>query len=164
MKQGVITNGRVRLLLAKGHSCYRQRRAGERKRKSVRGCIVDANLSALACIIVKKGYINKALIYSFLSLFSGEQEIEGLTDKIIPRRLGPKRATKIRRLFNLTKDDDVRKYVIRRTIPAKEGKCHLYSFSEQIFLHFFETYRNVHFMTSYLRFHRKAWNGSMSLT
>ncbi|KAI1728415.1 ribosomal protein s6e domain-containing protein [Ditylenchus destructor] len=106
MKQGVITNGRVRLLLAKGHSCYRQRRAGERKRKSVRGCIVDANLSALACIIVKKG----------------EQEIEGLTDKIIPRRLGPKRATKIRRLFNLTKDDDVRKYVIRRTIPAKEGK------------------------------------------
>ena len=55
-------------------------------------------------------------------MFLGDQEIEGLTDKIIPRRLGPKRATKIRRLFNLTKDDDVRKYVIRRTIPAKEGK------------------------------------------
>jgi len=44
-----------------------------------------------------------------------------LTDKIVPRRLGPKRATKIRRLFNLTKEDDVRKYVIRRTLPAKEG-------------------------------------------
>lgn len=55
MKQGVLTNGRVRLLLSKGHSCYRQRRTGERKRKSVRGCIVDANLSALALIIVKKG-------------------------------------------------------------------------------------------------------------
>jgi len=106
MKQGVITNSRVRLLLSKGHSCYRQRRKGERKRKSVRGCIVDANLSALALIIVKKG----------------EQEIEGLTDKVVPRRLGPKRATKIRRLFNLGKDDDVRKYVIRRTLPAKEGK------------------------------------------
>ncbi|VDM32157.1 unnamed protein product [Toxocara canis] len=55
MKQGVLTNGRVRLLLSKGHSCYRSRRAGERKRKSVRGCIVDANLSALALVIVKKG-------------------------------------------------------------------------------------------------------------
>lgn len=106
MKQGVITNGRVRLLLSKGHSCYRQRRKGERKRKSVRGCVVDANLSALACIIVKKG----------------DNEIEGLTDRVVPRRLGPKRATKIRRLFNLSKEDDVRKYVIRRTIPAKEGK------------------------------------------
>lgn len=55
MKQGVLTNTRVRLLLSAGHSCYRPRRTGERKRKSVRGCIVDANLSVLACSIVKKG-------------------------------------------------------------------------------------------------------------
>ena len=55
MKQGILTNNRVRLLLSKGHSCYRSRRSGERKRRSVRGCIVDANLSALALIIVKKG-------------------------------------------------------------------------------------------------------------
>ncbi|KAM4859079.1 small ribosomal subunit protein eS6-like [Thomomys bottae] len=47
MKQGVLTHGRVRLLLSKGHSCYRPRKTGERKRKSVRGCIVDANLSVL---------------------------------------------------------------------------------------------------------------------
>jgi|UniRef100_A0AC35GN35 small subunit ribosomal protein S6e len=108
MKQGVLTNGRVRLLLSKGHSCYRPRRAGERKRKSVRGCIVDANLSALSLIVVKKG----------------EQEIEGLTDSQVPRRLGPKRATRIRRLFNLSKTDDVRDYVIRRTYPEheKDGK------------------------------------------
>lgn len=46
---------RVRLLLSKGHSCYRPRRTGERKRKSVRGCIVDSNLSVLALVIVKKG-------------------------------------------------------------------------------------------------------------
>ena len=39
----------------KGHSCYRPRRTGERKRKSVRGCIVDANLSVLNLVIVKKG-------------------------------------------------------------------------------------------------------------
>jgi small subunit ribosomal protein S6e len=55
MKQGVLTNQRVRLLLSKGHSCYRPRRTGERKRKSVRGCIVDANLSVLSLAIVKPG-------------------------------------------------------------------------------------------------------------
>lgn len=55
MKQGVLTNGRVRLLLSKGHSCFRPRRTGERRRKSVHGCIVDNNLSVLAMVIVKKG-------------------------------------------------------------------------------------------------------------
>jgi len=106
MKQGVLTNVRVRLLLSKGHSCYRPRRDGERKRKSVRGCIVDSNLSVLALVIVKKG----------------ENEIPGLTDNTIPRRLGPKRASKIRKLFNLSKQDDVRQFVIKRPLPVKEGK------------------------------------------
>jgi len=106
MKQGVLSNIRVRLLLSKGHSCYRPRRTGERKRKSVRGCIVDANLSVLSLMIVKKG----------------EAEIPGVTDVQIPRRLGPKRASKIRKLFNLTKEDDVRQYVIKRPLPQKEGK------------------------------------------
>jgi len=106
MKQGVLTNIRVRLLLSKGHSCYRPRRTGERKRKSVRGCIVDANLSVLSLVVVKKG----------------DQDIPGLTDVQIPRRLGPKRASKIRKLFNLSKEDDVRQYVIKRPLPQKEGK------------------------------------------
>jgi len=106
MKQGVLTNQRVRLLLSEGHSCYRPRRTGERKRKSVRGCIVDSNLSVLSLVIIKKG----------------EQEIPGLTDSTVPRRLGPKRASKIRKLFALTKQDDVRQYVVRRPLPAKEGK------------------------------------------
>jgi len=106
MKQGVLTNGRVRLLLNKGHTCYRPRRTGERKRKSVRGCIVDGNLAVLAMAIVKKG----------------EADIPGLTDNTIPRRLGPKRGSKIRKLFNLSKEDDVCQYVIKRPLPAKEGK------------------------------------------
>ncbi len=55
MKQGVLTTGRVRLLLAKGQSCFRPRRTGERKRKSVRGCIVDSNLAVLNLVVVKKG-------------------------------------------------------------------------------------------------------------
>jgi len=106
MKQGVLTSARVRLLLAKGHSCYRPRKRGERKRKSVRGCIVSSDLSVMNLVVVKKG----------------DNEIEGLTDTIKPRRLGPKRASKIRKLFNLSKDDDVRKYVIRRQITTKDGK------------------------------------------
>jgi len=36
--------------------------------------------------------------------------------------LGPKRASKIRKLYNLAKEDDVRRYVVRRPLPAKEGK------------------------------------------
>jgi len=105
MMQGVLTNGRVRLLLGANHKCYRPRRDGQRHRRSVRGCIVDANLSVLHLIIVKKG----------------ETEIPGLTDTTIPR-LGPKRAGKIRKLFNLEKDDDVRQYVVRRPIKLKEGQ------------------------------------------
>ncbi len=41
----------------------------------------------------------------------GEQELPGLTDEEKPRMRGPKRANKIRRLFNLSKEDDVRKCV-----------------------------------------------------
>jgi len=105
MKQGVLTNQRVRLLLSEGHSCYRTRRAGERKRKSVRGCIVSGDLSVVNLVVVKKG----------------DAEIDGLTNVSKPRRLGPKRASRIRKLFNLTKEDDVRKFVIRRQI-VKDGK------------------------------------------
>ncbi|RMJ19511.1 40S ribosomal protein S6-B [Fusarium euwallaceae] len=108
MKQGVMHPTRVRLLLSDGHSCYRPRRTGERKRKSVRGCIVGMDLSVLALSVVKQG----------------DADIPGLTDVVHPKRLGPKRATKIRKFFGLTKDDDVRKYVIRREVqPKGEGKA-----------------------------------------
>ena len=106
MKQGVLTNTRVRLLLRDGLSCYRARRTGERKRKSVRGCIVGPDLSVLNLVIVKKG----------------DNDIPGITDSTTPRRLGPKRANKIRALFNLDKTDDVRKFVIARTFENKKGK------------------------------------------
>jgi len=39
-----------------------------------------------------------------------------------PRRLGPKRASRIRKLFNLEKADDVKKFVIRRQIVKGEKK------------------------------------------
>jgi small subunit ribosomal protein S6e len=109
MKQGVLTADRVRLLMAKGTQGCRGygMRKGERYRKSCRGCIVSRHIAVLHLVIVKKG----------------NAEIEGLTDDQVPRRLGPKRASKIRKLFALSKGDDVRKYVIRRELPAKaEGK------------------------------------------
>ncbi|KAI9747811.1 MAG: 40S ribosomal protein S6 [Lichina confinis] len=106
MKQGVLHPTRVRLLLSAGHSCYRPRRDGERKRKSVRGCIVGMDLAVLALSIIKQG----------------DQDIPGLTDVVLPKRLGPKRATKIRKFFGLSKEDDVRKFVVRREVqPKKEG-------------------------------------------
>lgn len=105
MMQGVMIKGRVRLLLAKGAKLYRPRRVGERKRRSVRGCIVGPDLAVLNLVVVK----------------TGEQEIPGLTDTVVPRRLGPKRANNIRKLFALEKDADVRPFVVTRTIE-KNGK------------------------------------------
>jgi len=104
MKQGVLVPHRVRLLLSDGHSCYRERRKGERRRKSVRGCIVGPDISVLSLIIVKKG----------------DDELPGLTDNVLDKRLGPKRATKIRKFFNLSKEDDVRKYVVRREVKSQK--------------------------------------------
>jgi ribosomal protein S6E (S10) len=106
MRQGILTNTRVRLLCSKGAKAYRQRRAGERKRKSVRGCIVGHDISVLNLVVTELG----------------DKQIPGLTDETVPRRLGPKRANNIRKLFNLTKEDDVRKYVISRTFTNKQGK------------------------------------------
>lgn len=104
MMQGVLLPNRVRLLLTDNHSCYRASRAGERKRKSVRGCIVGSDIAVLSVVIVKQG----------------DNDVAGLTDNILPKRLGPKRATKIRRFFNLSKEDDVRKYVVRREVKSSK--------------------------------------------
>jgi len=104
MKQGVLLPHRVQLLLADGHSCYRPRRTGERKRKSVRGCIVGSDIAVLSLVIIKQG----------------DDPIPGLTENVLPKRLGPKRATKIRKFFNLNKEDDVRKFVIRREVTSKK--------------------------------------------
>jgi small subunit ribosomal protein S6e len=75
MKQGVLLPHRTRLLLSAGHSCYRARRTGERKRKSVRGAIYNVDIGVVSAIIVKQG----------------EADIAGLTDNVLPKRLGPKR-------------------------------------------------------------------------
>ena len=105
MKQGVITPRRVRLLLKAGSSCYRPRKDGERKRKTVRGCIISNEISALHLIVVQKG----------------PKDIAGLTDKVVPRRYGPKRASTLRAMFGITDSrKDVSELVLKREV--KPGK------------------------------------------
>ncbi|KAK0181355.1 hypothetical protein PV327_003647 [Microctonus hyperodae] len=68
---------------------------------------------------MKQGVLTNVL--ALVIIKKGEQEIPGLTDKNLPRRLGPKRAGRIRKLFNLSKEDDVREFVVKRPVQ-KEGK------------------------------------------
>jgi len=107
MVQGVATNGRVRVMLDGSTGMYTPKRPGCRKRKSIRGCIVGNDLSCINLVIVKKG----------------PTDLPGLTDPDSnkPSMRGPKRANKIRKLWGLTKDDDVRLFVPKRKI-TREGK------------------------------------------
>ena len=124
MKNGVLRKTRARLLIPPRTCGLRTGREGERKRRSVRGCIIDRDIGAVHCAIVSKG----------------EVEIQGLTDKTDARRLGPKRANKIRKLFglprhsdNLGRDEksrqkikvdrfDVTRYVVKRPCKPKGDK------------------------------------------
>lgn len=108
MQQGILTNSRVRLLMSEGSPYFRTRRDGERRRKSIRGCIVAQDISILNLVIVQEG----------------AQKLPGLTDEASyrPSRLGPKRASKIRKVFGLAKTDDVRKKVVTREFTTKKGK------------------------------------------
>ena len=101
MKQGILCAGRSRILFKKRGTTFRPRRTGERKRKSVRGCITGPDLAVIALRIIKHG----------------EKGIEGVTTVDYANRLGKKRRNRICRDFALDrKIDDVRKYVVTRKI------------------------------------------------
>ena len=106
MKQGILVPDRVRLLLDKDSGCFRPKKDGDRKRKSVRGCIVSRDIAVVHLTVSKRG----------------KEAIPDLTNNYLPRRLGPKRANNIRKLFNLEKKDDPRAYVVRREVTGKDGK------------------------------------------
>merc|ERR1711865_764975 len=119
MMQGVLSPERVRLLLTKGSKCYRQRRTGEKKRKSVRGCIVNHDLSVLNLLIVKRG----------------EAQIPGLTDEEKPIRLGPKagktykKAPKIQRLITSVQLQRKRHRVVLKRQRAAKNKTEQASYA-----------------------------------
>jgi small subunit ribosomal protein S6e len=105
MKQGILSNGRTRILYKGRATGYKPSRVGERKRKSCRGCIVGPDIAALFLRVVRKG----------------DKEIEGVTDVERPNRLGMKRRNHIIKTFALDKKkDDVRKYVVRREIKRAD--------------------------------------------
>merc|ERR1712139_432208 len=122
MKQGILIKGRVRLVLEPESIGFICRKDGAHRRKAIRGCIVGTDIAVLSLAIVKKG----------------DAEIEGVTDTTLPRRLGPKRANKIGRMFMLPKHSDnlknksdtgvkvdrwdVTRYVVRRQTKEKDGK------------------------------------------
>ncbi|PBK66166.1 hypothetical protein ARMSODRAFT_1087024 [Armillaria solidipes] len=70
------------------------RRMDEKKQKYVRGCIVGPDIAVLSLAIVKQGEAGKYLAVS--------------------------RSKAGNEMFNLSKEDDVRKYVVRREV--KSGK------------------------------------------
>jgi small subunit ribosomal protein S6e len=89
MKNGILTQGRKRILLKRGCSMFRFKkgfhRAGVRQRKLVRGCMVSPDIRVLNLKIVK----------------IGPKPIPGLSEDPLPKRKGPKRANKILKEFGL---------------------------------------------------------------
>ena len=127
MKNGILAQGKKKVLLTKGCSLFRFRkgyhRTGIRIRRLVRGCIVSHDIKNLHLKIVKKG----------------PKEIAGLTEAkdAQPKRLGPKRATKILKEFGLlatytekkkNKEEAknlrfmITKFAPKRPVKTKNGK------------------------------------------
>ena len=130
MKNGILTQGKKKVLLTKGCSLFRFRkgyhRAGVRRRRLVRGCIISNDIKNLHLKIIQKG----------------PKPIDGLTQEkdAQPKRLGPKRATKILKQFGLTevynkkkKEKEERKnlrfmitnFAPKREVKTKNGKTYI---------------------------------------
>ena len=130
MKNGILAQGKKKVMLTKGCSLFRYRRgfhrSGIRIRRLVRGCIISNDIKNLHLKIIKKG----------------AKPIEGLTEEkdAKPKRLGPKRATKILKEFGLIgtytekkKDKEQRKnlrfmitnFAPKREVQTKNGKTYV---------------------------------------
>lgn len=107
MKPGLMTPERVRLMLKKGDTGFRCTDKGLRRRKSVRGDVVSSQIGVLNLKVVKEG----------------EHIFDGFNNIVNPLPKGPKRATKIRKLFGLSSDvTDLEEYVVGRTKVMKNGE------------------------------------------
>jgi len=147
MMQGVLKADRVRLLLTKRHKCYKPRRKGERKRKSVRGCIVSSECSVISLVIITKG----------------PKDIVGLTDVVKPKLRGPKRASKIRKLFNLDKKKDrVENYVMRLT-KKRKYKGEIVEYTKGIKIQRLTTPKYVHRKRRMLKKKQDRWDRAKEL-
>lgn len=128
MKNGILTQGRKRILLKKGATGFRFRsgyhRTGLRKRKLVRGCIVSPDIRILNLKVTK----------------IGPNPIPGLSEDAMPKRLGPKRANNILKefglleIYNKKKQNTeerktlrfmVTKFAPKREVTTKSGKTYV---------------------------------------
>ncbi|KAK0443058.1 40S ribosomal protein S6 [Desarmillaria tabescens] len=126
-KQGGLLSYRVCLFLSDGHS-------PEGSEKSVCGCHVELG----HCEAGRSWCVHFLFVSTCIN---AKTEIPGLTDAILPNRLGLKGAMKIRKMVNLSRKNDVRKYVIRQEVrsgkkenakpytkaPRPNPHCHLRS-------------------------------------
>ena len=71
----------------------------------MRGCIVGEDIATLNLQVVTQG----------------EAKVEGLADTMLVNRKGPKRATKIRKLFALGADENVCRLVARRLVKEYDN-------------------------------------------
>ena len=95
------------MLMKSCHKCFKPRRNGFKKKKSVRGSIVAGDIKMLQLSVV----------------VAGETPIPGLTDVVAEKRLGPKRANKLRKFYGASRNAAAEKLVIRRPID-KNGKTY----------------------------------------
>jgi small subunit ribosomal protein S6e len=128
MKNGILTQGRKRILLSKGDTGFRFRsgyhRSGVRKRKLVRGCIVSPDIRILNLKVTK----------------IGPNPVPGLSQDPQPNRLGPKRANNILKefglleIYNKKKQNTeerktlrfmVTKFAPKREVTTKNGKTYV---------------------------------------
>merc|ERR1740117_2191962 len=104
MKQGIMKNGRARILFKKKGSLFNPKRTGYRRRRSVRGCITGPDLAVISLKIMKKG----------------DKEIEGCADKEMPNRLFKKRKNKIAAVFGLDRKKVMKREKLQRFKTSKE--------------------------------------------
>ncbi|KIY44917.1 hypothetical protein FISHEDRAFT_11479, partial [Fistulina hepatica ATCC 64428] len=99
-KQSALLPHRAHLLLSDGHSCYRPRCTGENNDNG-KTAISGPTMQPQTDLRLRK---------------QGDNEIPGLTDQVPSKRLGLKRASHIRSMFALSKEDDVREACTSRQL------------------------------------------------
>ncbi|KAL1398783.1 hypothetical protein pipiens_008688 [Culex pipiens pipiens] len=93
-------------------------KAPDRREPSHHCVLCDKKGDPHTIAVAITSYIHRSMFLNLAlnMLREGEKDIPRLTDTTMPRRLGPKRATNIRKLYNLTK------FVEKRPLPEKDGK------------------------------------------
>ncbi|KAJ8909531.1 hypothetical protein NQ315_003535 [Exocentrus adspersus] len=106
MKNGILTDKKVKLLLGKNTTGYRQREKGVRKRKTVHGCVIGNDIAVVCMIILQEG----------------PNPIPGLTDTFNPCSHLPKRANALRSMFNIPTGENITRFIKNLVYQKAEDK------------------------------------------